>query len=174
MPLRFIAGAPDVNLFISSRLTYPEGVAGVMKPWHPYYVFEKQGHAVLVGEGPRTDEIERLWVKETDCYCWTTRNVVNIESAVPVYASPPLEGARQQPLIPAYTYPYRDPPAASATADGSHTLNRMRSLPLLQSASGWVCFVCPERREDGGYQLGWTRLSQATLGLAAKHPEEVE
>jgi hypothetical protein len=167
IPLRAIARKPNVSLFRSEQLEYPAGVVGVMTPWQPYYVFKRvkvvsQGNnpfekqAMLIGAHPRAAEADRKWVNELDCFCWTTRECINIESPIKVYptreAAENDSGARDD----AYTFAYGAHFESGQTGRAEQSF-RMSSLPVLRREDGeFWCFVRPEGTAEG-YEVCWIR-----------------
>lgn len=153
IPIRAIARYPNVPFFASQELAFPDGVIGIMQTWVPHYVFEKQGEALLVGVSASTPEGDRRWVRQADCFCWTTRECLNIDRPVSIYASREDLERRQNPLG-TYDYPYAKHFVSGQDGDERQRF-RMASLPVLRQVEGrYWCFVRPEG-SDHGYQTCW-------------------
>jgi hypothetical protein len=167
IPLRAIARKPNASLFASEQLEYPAGVVGVMTPWQPYYVFKRtkvvsQGsnsaemRVMLIGVHAQTAEADRYWVNEDDCFCWTTRECINVEIPIKVY---PTRKAAEQDTTPrdeAYTFTHATNFMSGQTGRAEQAF-RMASLPVLRREDGgYWCFVRPEGT-DAGYQVCWIK-----------------
>ncbi|HNT37452.1 MAG TPA: hypothetical protein PKH07_20830, partial [bacterium] len=109
IPLRAIASRPNVYLFETYETISPMGVTGVvgtMNVWYPYFVFERRDNGILVGPSLRTPESERRWTPIGLCFCWTTRECLNLERDLPTYDS--LEDARLEANGKPYMYRFAD------------------------------------------------------------------
>ena len=160
VPLRAIARRPNVPLFGSSKTEYPRGVTGVMKPWFPYYVYDKTERAMLVGETPRTKPDRRMWVRAAECFCWTTRECLNIEQATPIYATHEDAKAKRRPIDKAYAYRHRD--HFAPRKENKVRAFEMAALPVLRRKdSVYWCFVRPEGSREG-YQVCWLRWDNSS------------
>lgn len=179
IPLRAIARRPNVPLF--GNLDWPgDSFREVMQPWRPYYVYEydaKRG-ALRVAEKARL-EAEALWVLETDVYCWTTRETLNIEEPTPVYASLDDAKAGIHPVVEDYTFTYEGH-FEKRGRNGRRHLPIMAALPVLRREEGeYWSFIRPDpeplEEVDRPYQVRWLRWdgedSGVTVRLRVTRPE---
>lgn len=160
IPLRSIAAKPNVSFFesqdrVSSFGT--TGVIGVMEPWTPYFVFELDDKGVSLGDSLWDDEDARRWAATGRCFCWTTRECLNLEEETRTYAS--LEEAKADAgSSEGTTYQYRykahfirDPDRKAVAA------YRMAALPILdRKDSVYWCIAKPEG-DTGGYEVCWIK-----------------
>jgi len=171
IPLRAIARYPNAPTFKSDGMEFPKDVVGIMKPWYPYYVFDRKGEgddeALLVGTSGRTQPAERRWVRENDCFCWTTRECLNIERPVKIYETREDAEDDINPINESYTYAYNDN-FKSGIGGTKEQEFQMAALPVLHREDGeYWCFVRPEGTEHG-YQLCWTKWDGSDSGVRCR------
>lgn len=179
IPLRAIARRPNVPMFFSEEQGPVESFRQVMRPWKPYYVYKYDASrgALRVAEKARLREEEALWVLETDVYCWTTREVLNIDQPLPLYES--LEDARadKNRIKEGYVYRYSD-----HVEDGSpqSRIPLMAGLPVLRREEGkFWSFIRPDpepqKDKDRPYEVCWVRWegddSSVSVRLRITRPE---
>ena len=166
VPLRAIAKSPTAALFKSSKTLFPQGVSGVMKPWFPYYLYDKTEKAMLTGETPRTEADRRMWGRAGECFCWTTRECLNIERETPIYKTYVDAKAKRRPIDRAYTYRYRD--HFAPRKEDKVRAFEMAALPVLKRRdSTYWCFVRPEG-DLKGYQRCWLRWDGSDPGIECR------
>jgi hypothetical protein len=179
IPLRAIARRPNVAMFASQEQGPVASFQQVMRPWKPYYVYQYDAArgTLRVGEKARLREEEALWVFETDVYCWTTREVLNIEQPLPIYES--LEDARadKNRIKDGYVFRYSDHVENRRTRS---SLPLMAGLPVLRREEGkFWSFIRPDPEPQPGndrpYQVCWIRWegndSSASVRLRITRPE---
>lgn len=179
IPLRAIARRPNVPMFSNKEQGPKESFRQVMQPWKPYYVYEYDaGRKVLrIGEKARKRDEDSLWALEADVYCWTTREVLNIEKPVPIYAS--LEDARadKNRIKESYVFGYGDHSQNRATQS---RMPVMMALPVLRREEGkFWSFIRPDpepqTNQDRPYQVCWIRWEgqdpSASVRLRITRPE---
>lgn len=179
IPLRAIARRPNVPMFSDKEQGPRESFRQVMNPWTPYYVYEYDAgrSALRIGEKARNRAEDTLWVLEADVYCWTTREVLNIEKPVPIYES--LEDARadKNRLKESYVFRYDDHGENRVTQS---RMPMMAALPVLRREEGkFWSFIRrdpePQTKQDRPYQVCWIRWegqdSSASVRLRITRPE---
>ena len=162
IPLRAIARRPNVPLFADPKQGAAESFRQIMRPWKPYYVFEYDAEraALRVAEQARVREGNAFWVLESDVYCWTTREALDIEQPLPLYSSLDDAKADRNRLDGAYTYRYLEH-AGTEGREGRKLL--MDGLPVLRREEGkYWSFIQPDPRPDPvdaslnrPYQVRW-------------------
>jgi len=156
IPLRAITKRPNVPFFRSPKLEYPAGVGGIMPAWKPFYVFDRLGNGLLIGESAITPKDERFWVRADECFCWTTRECLNIERPMAIYRTLQDARAGKNAVDEAFAYPYEK--HFNRTAEDRRLRPfEMAALPLLdrQEKDYW-CFMVPQGGE-AGYELRWVK-----------------
>jgi len=161
IPLRAIARRPNVPMFSGKEQGPQESFSQVMLPWKPYYVYDydEKKSVLRVAEKARSKESERFWVLESDVYCWTTREVINVERPLAIYSN--LEDARadRSKLKESYVFRYTDH-AERRIAESQIPV--MMALPVLRREEGkyWSVIVPdpePSSEVDRPYQVSWLR-----------------
>lgn len=172
IPLRAIARRPNVPMFSSEEQSPVESFRQVMHTWKPYYVYKYDAArgALRVAEKARLSEEEALWVLETDVYCWTTREVLNIEQPLPIYAS--LEDARadKNRIKESYVFRYSEHAENHATPS---RMPMMAALPVLRREEGkFWSFIRPDPEPQPGldrpYQVCWIRWEGQTPSVSVR------
>lgn len=174
IPLRAIPRKPNVSLFQSDAVKYPEGAKDICKPWLPYYVFErkengKQNGVLNIAKRVNAAQVLRLWAQEYECFCWTTRECLNIENPTPIYASREDAETGMNPIDASYTYRYAGHFVSAVTGDASQLFGTA-ALPVLQREGGkYWCFVST-RGTARGYQAYWLKWDpdQDTRGIKCR------
>lgn len=161
IPLRAIARRPNVPMFSDKEQGPKKSFRQAMHPWKPYYVYEYDAgrSSLRIGEKARKRDEDSLWVLEADVYCWTTREVLNIEKPVPIYES--LEDARadKNQIKKSYVFQYGDHGEMRATPS---RIPVMKALPVLRREEGkFWSFIRPDpepqANHDRPYQVCWVR-----------------
>jgi len=157
IPIRAIARFPNAPLFTSEDLGFPDGVVAIMRPWLPYYVFEWRGKSILLGERADSPPAERKWARKFDCFCWTTRECLNIEEPLQVYRSLANAESQDNSLQDSYTYSFNQHFMRGKSKEETKSQFRMAALPVLHRHDGaYWCFVRPEG-DEGGYGVCWVK-----------------
>ena len=155
VPLRAIARRPGVCFYDAADAAVKRGadhVIGYMDTWCPYYVFDRNNDAILIGRTPAAKEAERYWVHAGECFCWTTRECVSLEDGVALYRTPEEAKARASPLEPAYRYAFTE---HFSRDKSSKARFHIAALPVLDRKDRTLwCVVRPEGGKEG-YQLCW-------------------
>ena len=154
IPLRAIARRPNACLYNKADSEDAGDVAEVMRAWVPYYVFANTEKSLLVATYPNAKDSERRWALVKDCFCWTTRECLNIEQPTPIYRT--LEDAqmRRHPVDSSYTYPFKEHFVPAEKNSGKRGF-AMPSLPIFANVDGkYFGFVRPEGT-TGYYEVGW-------------------
>jgi hypothetical protein len=159
IPLRAIARRPNVPMFASKDQGAEESFRQVMNPWRPYYVYlyDPVKGALRVGEQARLKEEDALWVLEADVYCWTTREVLNIEQPLPLYETLDDAKADKNRIRENYIFRYADHVEGRP---GEGRVPVMAALPVLRREDGkYWSFIRPDPEPDPArdrpYQVCW-------------------
>lgn len=172
LPLRALARKPDVRLYRMPSLENSNVLNHCMRPWVPYYVFDKRPNgwlriAVTTGGGALGNE---EWVPGSDCFCWTTRECASIEVGIPIYRSQRDAELGNDPIESSYSYPFsqnfiRGGP--DSDLQGMRPFS-MACLPVLRrEQSIYWCLVRPEGDENG-YKLFWVKWQDASDSTSVK------
>lgn len=154
IPLRAIARRPNPNLYTKPDSENAGDVGGVMDAWAPYYVFANTEKSLLVATQPGAKQEERMWALVKDCFCWTTRECLNIEKPVTIYKALEDAKAGKNALDTKYVYPFKEhfTPADKKSKKRGFA---MASLPIFANVEGkYFGFVRPEGT-SGLYEMCW-------------------
>ncbi|MBU0717482.1 MAG: hypothetical protein KJ749_04470 [Planctomycetes bacterium] len=160
IPLRAIAARPNVSMFEGYERVSPAGVTGVvgtMRVWQPYFVFERRENAVLIGESLNMESSEARWAPIGLCFCWTTRECLNIEEDIPTYGSleearADTDGTNGSPYRYSYGEHFITDPALRDVATF-----RMAALPVLDRREGIYWCIAKTEGDVRGYQTCWIK-----------------
>ena len=151
IPLRAVARLPNVRLSRSEAVDDLSQHAGIMRPWLPYYVFERRKDAIQIAESSSSTNNERKWVIENASFCWTTRECINIEQPMPVYSNSSDANTNTSPLEQSYTYRFEE----HLQKKDVQTRFEMPCMPILSRDGRIWAFVRPEGKAREGYQVAW-------------------
>jgi hypothetical protein len=157
IPIRAFARNPHVPLFENQQMNRPKGTA-YMSPWKPYFIFdlERINMTLQIGESKDIPPNERHWVRSQDCFCWSTRECLNIEKPSAIYRTLEEAKTKKNPLDMQYQYTFKDNFERKKLLDRKSFL--MPSLPVLYRVdTSYWCFLFPEGDEnESTAEAGWS------------------
>jgi len=152
IPLRAVARLPNIRLSFSDAVDDLSQHAGIMRPWIPYYVFDRRNSAIQIAESPRAKDHERRWVSRGESFCWTTRECINVERPMSIYSESKDALAYANPLEQGYTFRFGEHIAKGGKKQARF---EMPCMPILSRKEHVWAFVRPEGKAQEGYQVSW-------------------
>ena|GEM_PF-835529 len=153
IPLRILAKSSDSALYPDEKLSKAKGL---MTPWAAYFVFARTENAWQVGLAQNTKPGDRQWISKETCYCWPTRDSINIERPVSIYANKTDAEAERNPVDTRFTYRYDNHFKQSADREKGQAVHPA-ALPVLHQDGHYGAFIDPGKTEQGNYPIRWLK-----------------
>ena len=157
IPVRAIAGSPDVKIFETKDKASAfgkSGAVGIMQVWYPYFLFDRTDNAALIGRSLNTPDEERRWVPIGLCICWTTRECLSLERGVLIYKS--LEDAKEGKGGKLYTYAFKDHFIMDPSRKDVASFH-LAALPVIQRVDKFYWRVARPDIYAGKYETCWIK-----------------